>query len=148
MPLIPAIPSRRPQSFYRCLLAGIPAEPNLGNKAYLALLKARRGGHAALEDAAADDDIDGIIVPGLMPPPMPLPAPEPVPDAEDWRRRRGFGRDIGAAAPPPLQPPLAVPEAPVPVAGVLPGHHPCSLNLVSVWGRGGWGVPLPLKGLN
>jgi len=54
------MPSRQCQNYYRCLLRGIKAEPNLSSKSYAALLNkdaVTNGGALAIEDGLADDAI-------------------------------------------------------------------------------------------
>ena len=88
------MPSRQCQNYYRCLLRGIKAEPNLSSKSYAALLNkdaVANGGALAIEDGLADDAIpldhlphmaldngDGILLPqperDLPPPKLERPS--------------------------------------------------------------------------
>ena len=88
------LPSRQCQNYYRCLLRGIHAEPNLSSKSYAALLikdAKTNGGALAIEDGLQDDAIaiedlphmaldngDGILLPqperDLPPPKLERPS--------------------------------------------------------------------------
>ena len=70
------LPAYEPQSYYRCLLSGISAEPGLGEKAYLRMLK----GESPLEPLC-DESVPALpprreseVMFAVEPPPKPKPA--------------------------------------------------------------------------
>jgi len=128
--LTSSIPSREPQKFYQCLLAGLRVEPGRPSTEYHKMLvdwkrdnpealvvvepeEELDGDPLALEDQ--DDDVVDVVV---------APRPKKVP-----RRRRlgelpgrGGGGDGAPKAPPPLPPPLGPgPSAPPPPPPPAPG---------------------------
>jgi len=126
--LTSSIPSQQPISYYRLLLAGCRAEPNLGDRRYHELLNAekKRKGKPVEPLPAPDppppiayDDDDGIMVPAEMPGPK-----------AKVRPKRPHSGPVHSGAP--------VPKAPLPPALPPPPPlvEPPPIALPPVEGRG------------
>ena len=117
------IPSAQPQLYYRCLLDGIAAEPDMGQQHYWSLCNVGRK-RKALPPIALPDPEDRPLPPieggGPVFADFDPPAPPAPPRGRGGRggrggRARGRGRGVEPLPlPPPLPPPPEDPPAPLP----------------------------------